>query len=123
MRGRDDQRDRAGCHCVQHSFLLYISCNGKQFHASQIRRIAVLWRCLATPPFSYFAAYSGAPSHRPIPRLWTTPIFKEGLQQRFATGEMGCTDTESTVIPLAFRLASKAFAKFVVIVSSLALFV
>ena len=27
----------APCHCVQHSFLLCISCNGKQFHASQIR--------------------------------------------------------------------------------------
>jgi hypothetical protein len=28
-------------------------------------------------------------------RLRTTPIFKEGLQQRFATGEMGCIGVAS----------------------------
>jgi hypothetical protein len=40
----------------------------------------------------------------------------------FLTGEMGCPGTEFTVIPYGFRLASKAFAKFIAIVSSLALF-
>jgi hypothetical protein len=41
------------------------------------------------PIVEIYAACSGAPPHRPSPRLRTTPIFKMRLQQGFATGEMG----------------------------------
>jgi hypothetical protein len=45
---------------------------------------------LAASRFGQFAACSGAPSHRPSQRLGTTPVFKVGLHQGFAAGEMGC---------------------------------
>jgi hypothetical protein len=43
---------------------------------------------LVGSPFSQFAACCGAPSHRSSQGR-TTPIFKTGLQQGFAVGEMG----------------------------------
>jgi hypothetical protein len=100
-RACDDAKDLAGRPLLLLSFMQFTGEPGDlgllasrgTVMAGHLQRIAALSRCrLTVSRFNWFAACSGAPSHRSYPKAQDYADFQRGLQQGFTTGEMGFND-------------------------------